>query len=144
MNTLIIEERLAKQYGYKPLPKELSTKYRSYFEENIPQFLDVEGSENNLFTSKGTLISAGYDRIVIGDYGAFVEFDFDRANSDSFVVKAGQEYRISDPKYSKNVKYEWYTIDDGSSVKIYKQKKAVHYADYKPNVYYVSVHEVNI
>ena len=80
--------------------------------------------------------------MVIGDYGAFVEFETDKANAEMFSVMKGQEYRINDPKYAENVKYEWYTIEDGSSVKIYKQKKPVRYAGYKPGYYYVSVHEV--
>ena len=36
MNTLSIEKELSKQYHYKPLPKELSNKYRNFFKENIP------------------------------------------------------------------------------------------------------------
>ncbi len=142
MKTLAIESKLAEQYKYKPLPPVLSKEYRALYRDNIPDFLCVNGAESELFTIKGSLLATGYDRIVIGDYGAFVEFSFERANSDIYSVKKGQEYRIDDLKYSKNVKYEWYTIEDGSEIKIYKQKKGVAYADYKPKQFYVSVHEV--
>ena len=40
------------------------------------------------------------------------------------------------------VKYLWLTIKDNSCIKIYYQKKSVDYADYKPGMLYVSVHEV--
>lgn len=141
MNTLQIEAKLAEKYKYKPLPQELSSKYRQYYIDNIPEFLDINGSETTLFTVNGTPLCSKYDRIVVGDYGAFIEFS-EGAISSKFIIQPGQEYRVNDEKYSKHVKYIWLTIDDGSSIKIYKQKRRVSYADYKPKKYYVSVHEV--
>ena len=58
-----------------------------------------------------------------GDYGAFIEFDEEQANIDKYIIAPGQEYRVDNPRYSKNVKYIWMTIPDGSNIKIYKQKK---------------------
>lgn len=142
MNTLRIEAKLAKKYKYKPLSKDLSEKYRNFFIENIPDFLKLEGDSVILTTNSGSYICTGYQRIVVGDYGAFIEFDSIQASMELFRIKKGQEYRINDPKYSANVKYEWLTIEDGSDVKIYRQKKKVFYADYLPDMYYVSVHEV--
>lgn len=140
MNTLKIERLLADKYKYKPLPGDLSGKYRQYFTENIPAWLSVDGSDTTLRTPVGDVICNGYDRIVVGDYGAFIEFS-EPANE--FVVQPGQEYRINDERYSKNVKYIWLTIA-GSGVKIYLQKKTVAYADYLPGKYYISVHEVGV
>ena len=142
MDTRPLELELAQQYKYKPLSKELSNKYRTIYLENIPQFL----KENNqpLYTVNKTLICNSFERIVIGDYGAFVEFSSQQANKNSFIIAPGQEYRLYDKKYSDNVKYIWLTIDDDSNIKIYYQKKTVKYADYLPKKYYVSVHEVYI
>lgn len=139
MNTLGIEAILADKYLYKKLPGDLSNKYRIFFRNNVPDFLHVSGG-GMLYTSNGSLICESYRRIVIGDYGAFVEFDKQPENTE-FIVAPGQEYRINDERYSKNVKYIWLTIDDGSGIKIYHQKKKVAYADYLPGMYYVSVHE---
>lgn len=141
MNTLKIEAELAKKYGYKPLTKELSEDFRKLYTENIPPFLNASGSINTLYTMNGSKVCNGYDRIVIGDYGAFIEFSQEHMAS-KFVIKKGQEYRVNDEKYKNNVKYIWLTINDRSDIKIYYQKKKVSYADYKPNKYYVSVHEV--
>ena len=141
LNTLKIEAALAEKYKYKPLSKKLSEKFRNLFNENIPSFLNVSGSATPLYTLNGTQICNGYDRIVIGDYGAFIEFSQEHIAS-NFAVKKGQEYRINDEKYKNNVKYIWLTINDKSDIKIYFQKKKVLYADYKPKKYYVSVHEV--
>ena len=142
MNTLKIEAALAKKYKYKQLDTELSEKYRQFFKDNIPEWLYENGSNETLKTINGAVISFGYDRIVIGDYGAFIEFSESQANNGAFVVAPGQEYRITDERYSKNVKYNWLTINDKSNIKIYYQKRMVTYADYQPGRYYVSVHEV--
>lgn len=143
MNTLKIEAALAEKYKYKPLPKELSEKYHGLFRENIPSFLNESGSTDTLYTLNGTPICNGYDRIVVGDYGAFIEFSLEHVAS-KFIIQRGQEYRVYDEKYRNNVKYIWLTIDDGSGIKIYLQKRKVSYADYKPKKYYISVHEVKI
>lgn len=139
MNTLKIEALLAKKYGYKPLSSELSTKYRQFYLENIPKELNVNGGVETLYTTKGNPICDGYDRIVIGDYGAFIEFS---TSPYTFIIKPGQEYRMNDKQYSRSVKYVWLTIDDESDIKIYYQKRTVLYADYLPRKFYVSVHEV--
>ena len=81
-------------------------------------------------------------RIVIGDYGAFVEFSRAQANARHLKIKEGQSYRIEDPRYAEHVKYLWLTADDNSDVKVYDQKRLVEYADYKPGMLYVSVYEV--
>ena len=135
-NPLRFEAALAKAHKYKKLPKELSDKLRTVYRRNIPIFLNVDGG-GALYSKKGYLICEHYDRIVVGDYGAFVEFSVAPVE---FVTKKGQEYRYN-PKYS-NIKYYWLTLPKDDSVKIYLQKKEVTYADYKPEKYYVSVHEV--
>lgn len=141
MNTLGIEAKLAQEYGYKPLPKELSEKYRQFYIDNLPEGLSIDGSDTVLCTKTGTVVCNGYTRIVVGDYGAFIEFDEKQANFDRYIIAPGQEYRVNNPRYSKNVKYIWMTIPDGSSIKIYKQKKKVSYADYKSGMFYISPHE---
>ena len=143
MNTLRIEAALAEKYKYKPFAKDLSEKYRNLFRENIPSFLNELGATDTLYTSNRTKICNGYDRIVVGDYGAFIEFSEEHIAS-SFVIKRGQEYRVNDERYKNNVKYIWLTINDDSNIKIYFQKKKVSYADYKPKKYYISVHEAFI
>ena len=104
MNTLKIETELAEHYRYKPLPKEESERYRALFAENIPNILNEDGSNNLLFTLNGTPICKDYQRIVVGDYGAFVEFSESQAYVGEFIIKKGQEYRVDNPQYANNVK----------------------------------------
>lgn len=102
MNTLKIEAALAIKYKYRPLKHDLLEKYRNFYLENIPSNLSLNGGTETLFTLNGSPICDGYDRIVIGDYGAFIEFS---VSPYSFIVKPDQEYRINDERYSKHVKY---------------------------------------
>ncbi|MBO5969959.1 MAG: hypothetical protein J6S14_15835 [Clostridia bacterium] len=140
MDTRSIESDLADLYKYKKLPDWLSQFYRDLFSKNVPYFLAVKDGPVCLHTIRGTVISNDFDRVVIGDYGAFVEFSVP-AEPDLFITQPGQEYREK-PPYRDNVKYLWLTVDDDSGIKIYKQLRGVTYADYKPGKYYVSVHEV--
>jgi len=134
---IFCEVDLANKYKYKKLPQEKSDEVREYYTKNIPDFLSVV---QPLYSSAGTLICSSFTRIVVGDYGAFVEFSSEQANKDAFCIAPGQEYRLEE-RY-KNCKYIWLTISDSSEVKIYYQKHTVTYADYIPGMYYVSVHEV--
>ena len=129
---------------YKPLPSGESKKQRKAYLDNLPSWLDIEGDSTPLHTKNGTLLCSGYNRVVIGDYGAFIEFTSTQANKDVICVKKGQEYRIKDPKYRNNVKYLWYTIEDGSDIKLYWQLRKVSYADYNPKMFYVCPSEVCI
>lgn len=140
---LLFQQQLAKQYQYLPLPKSLSQDVKALYLKTLPDWCCLNGNRTPLHTSEGTVICNGYNRIVIGDYGAFVEIAPNDMNLSCVQCKTGQEYRINDPKYSKNVKYEWLTAKDKSDCKIYRQKRRVSYADYIAGMYYVSPFEVS-
>jgi len=109
--------------------------------DNLP--LNINGDTNfKIYSLNNTLISNGYNRIVIGDYGAFIEFDKSQVVKSNLKVKSGQEYRFNNPKYSENVKYYWLTPNDDSDMKVYLQKKTVSYADYMVDMFYVSPYEI--
>lgn len=136
------QEQHARQYRYKPILRTFFKDVRAEFEAALPDWCIMTGDNNPLETACGTEIAKGYTRIVIGDYGAFVEMTTAQINMDKLHVKEGQAYRIEDPRYAEHVKYIWYTAADQSDVKIYLQKRSVEYADYKPGMIYVSVYEV--
>ena len=91
-----------------------------------------------MLSADGVLLCYNYDRIVIGDYGAFIEFSKPALPLECM---PGQEYRMYDDRYKNKVKYDWLTTEKHIS-KIYHQKRTVSYADYKVGKYYISVHEV--
>lgn len=135
------QEDLAKAYKYKPLPPMFREEALQYYRDNFPSGFCLDGDAIPLFSPEGVKICDRYNRIVIGDYGAYVEIMADDIVHDNIKVKEGQRYRDFDPRYSKNVKYSWLTTKDSSDVKLYFQKKEVGYADYVPGRYYISPHE---
>lgn len=74
------QEQLADEYKYKPIPRTFFKDVRAEFEEALPEWCNMSGDTTKLETRSGTVIASGYNRIVIGDYGAFVEFSHAQAN----------------------------------------------------------------
>ena len=88
------------------------------------------------------MIANKFDRIVLGQYGAFIEIDDADMVKKNIKMKPGQEYRVKDPKYSNHVKYQWFTTRDKTNCKLYFQQKGVTYADYQAGKWYISPYEV--
>jgi hypothetical protein len=101
----------------------------------------VKSADIPIFSREEMLIANKYDRIVIGHYGAFIEFDQNDAILDNFIVPESQKYRYTD-KYKDYVAYYWYTTKDTTNCKLYLQRRYVSYANYLPKKWYISPYEV--
>jgi len=139
---LLFQEELAIKYNYKKLDKELSAEVRKRYRNNLPKELNENGDFIEVYTLDGTHIAKGYSRIVIGDYGAFIEIKLSSAISSNMKVKPGQEFRATER--FKTCKYHWLTAKDNTDIKIYLQKNRVSYADYEPGFIYVSPYEIKV
>jgi len=133
---------LVKQYNYKPLPAELSAAQRAQYLKELPSNLQVDGDQNCELYSRGLKISNGYRRIVIGDYGAYIEIAPSQMEIENLEVTPGMEYRLN--KNYISVKYIWLCPKGQPDVKIYFQQHPVSYADYQPMMFYISPFEVAI
>lgn len=141
---LEFQARLAEEHHYRPITQTslLYGDVREKYRNALPEWCDINGNpETPLYTLVGSKLCTGYNRIVIGDYGAFVEISPEQMITENLVVKKGQEFRLNDPQYKDNVKYHWLTTIDSSDCKIYFQQKTVAYADYVPGMYYISPYE---
>lgn len=97
--------------------------------------IPIIGDSNTLFYTKSNLLVAkGYDSIVIGGRGPYIEFNDTQIIIDNLFIPKEQEYRLT-----SNVVYyiEFRTIDE-CYVKVYYQLKTVDYADYKLGKLYIS------
>lgn len=139
-----LEQELALKYKYKKLKPEISEMAIKEYINNIPDFLKIGGDNIDLYSNEGTLITKGYYRIVIGDYGAFIEFSPIQIVRENIKIKEGQEYRIKDEKFKNKVKYYWFTTKDNSNCKIYFQQRTVDYADYKVGMFYISPYDIKL
>ena len=91
------------------------------------------GSDIPLCVNCPYIIAHGYQRVVIGQRGPYVEFNKNQIIDDKLYIPKNQLYRLSDPK----VYYiEFRTID--CDVKVYYQMRSVAYADYKIGYFYIS------
>lgn len=143
MTILQYQNELSKTYGYKPLPEKTKWTVRRLYVSHLPApFFDTmfDGLEGYpLFSKAGNCISRGFSRVVVGDYGAFVEIPEAMVFGKGIEILRGTEKRLG----FQNAKYLWMcpVFPDGvqdTECKIYKQLKPVSYADYKEGMFYVS------
>ncbi|AXF51097.1 hypothetical protein MLDJOKPK_00141 [Salmonella phage SPAsTU] len=128
-------DRLAERYKYRPLPKKVREEALSVYRQALNGF-----DRPRQATINGVLLCERWNRVVIGDYGAYLEID----ESELLVqlsVPAEQAWRFDEEYLARrglNIKYHWLTY---AGVKVYHQVATVKYADYKPGKYYISVIE---
>lgn len=91
-------------------------------------------TETQFSTKSGRTVAIGYERIVIGARGPYIEFTESQILRESISIPTDEMWRIGNdvPFYIE------YRTADASNVKIYFQKKTVDYADYKIGFYYIS------
>lgn len=97
--------------------------------------LPIDGARILLYNKQNTKISIGYKRIVIGDYGAYLEIDPEDIVHENIKNKWPGKPR-------RPVKYIWMETIDLARTKIYFQQGKVEYADYIPGMYYVDSKDV--
>jgi hypothetical protein len=133
LKVLDLINELVVKYNYRSLPKKASIKYRKFFIDTCPQL----NHNMPIFDSDNNIIAFRFTRIVVGDYGAFIEFDEIDANHEIFQIPENQRFRLSSNFCGK---YLWMTT---GKTKIYKQLRTVSYADYLVGKYYISPFEVH-
>lgn len=94
--------------------------------------------ETEFYTKVGFLVARGYNKIVIGERGPYIEFTKTQIIRENIFIPDNQKWRINSPKA--------YYIEYRSKrdyVKIYFQKKLVQYADYQVGFYYISPEDLS-
>lgn len=100
--------------------------------------LPVEGQPDiRFYTGAGTLIAAGYERVVLGERGPYIEFRPEQLNYSVLVTPADQKWRHL-PQYAGRAYYCELRSQDQANVKVYVQRKTVAYADYRIGLAYIS------
>lgn len=95
---------------------------------------EIGNDEIIFYTKSGLEVAHGYERVVIGDRGPYIEFHGEMLNNDGIYIPEHQKWRIKNPLCYY---VEWRTKDN-CYVKIYNQKRTVKYADYKIGCWYIS------
>jgi len=125
---------------YPALGKRNSTLVRIFYQKCVQSLkipLHHKQSTRRVFLKDGSLFAKNYDRVVVGDYGPYMEID----PSDlvgRLTVKKGQEWRLKPNLENRKcfpLKYEYFETQLGNMV--YKQRGTVKYADYQVGKYYI-------
>lgn len=91
--------------------------------------LPINGESNILFATKSKLLVAkGYNRVVIGDRGPYIEFEHNQIEKNNFHLI---------PNLSHRYYTEWRSNCE-NNVKLYYQLLTVNYADYIIGKCYIS------
>ena len=89
-----------------------------------------------LYTITKKKIAIGYNRIVFGQRGPYIEFTKEQVLKESMHIPKNESWKLL-KKYADKIDYiELRTNKD--NIKVYFQKKLVDYADYKPGFIYIS------
>jgi len=117
------------KFFYKPLPPHESWVIRRYYADHVPK-LDLQSP---FYIGKTKIAEIG-SRVVVGDYGAYLELC--SVIEDSLFPKFARDLR-------PNMKYRWMCARGYPQSKIYYQLRTVDYADYVVGRWYVNPEDVN-
>jgi len=88
-----------------------------------------------LYDEEGNVIAFEYNRVVIGQRGAYIEFTRTEINWEMFHIPKEELKRVKDPHLYYYI--EWRSKTE-SNLKLYEQTKEVNYADYVIGAFYLS------
>ncbi len=102
--------------------------------KNLLRIGETGDRTSSLRSDSGLLLATGYNRIVFGGRGMYVEFSESQIEMMNIHIPVNQLYRLTDLR----IYYVEFRSCDVSSVKVYYQVKTVAYADYKIGLFYIS------
>jgi hypothetical protein len=132
---LTVQERQVRgsRSYYKAFPPAERALLHGHYRQKLPLWAQTgtSGGKALLVNAAGSPVSRGWTRIVIGDYGAFVEFSREQACVEGFTAGTGGSA------------YNWLRTRDAARTKVYEQLRGVMYADYQPGLFYVDPADVH-
>ena len=128
-------EKEREKKHYRVLTGRSKDLIREYYKSltRVPRNKKVKFYDKN-----GNLVANGYESVVIGDHGAYLEFDKTQIRYDLLKTKEGEEWRENNN--SPYVKYNWKETPNGT--KVYEQTKKVRYAEYKVGYFYIDPNDL--
>jgi hypothetical protein len=143
-------ERNMAKGSFRPLGKRSSQLLRRWYTEKLAQsgaYIPLQPTEpHRVRLRDGTLFAEEYTRVVVGDYGAYVEIHPD-AMVGNLECPVKERWRLApglEHRAFRPLKYEWWVPKGRRNTKVYRQRGLVRYADYRVGYYYISPEEVVI
>jgi len=125
---LIKVEYTTKNNDYAKVEEMKRRSYQERFQISLDGDPDI-----SFYTKSGLLIAKGYERIVIGGRGPYIEFSKSQIQHVNIFIPDHARHKLEN-EFSY---YHEYRSKDKSYVKLYYQKACVSYADYKIGMWYI-------
>ena len=142
-NVIDMIETFKSMYGSKRLPDEMRNMAHNIYKEALPINVRQGDYDFRLYDKEGTLIAYKFDRVVIGDFGVYYEFNANEIAKENIKVMESEAYRLNE-SYKDYIKNYVYTAKDDSNIRINFQLKEVKHIDYTLRKFYVSAFDVKI
>lgn len=138
------KENLISTYSYKQLPKFIEQEALKVIRESVPEYLNLNGGSETLYSPKDVKVCKGYARILITPYGAYVEMSATQIVSANFITEEYEMYKVKNPqKYHNFKKIDMY-ICGNKEVRVHEQFNTVTWGDFKAGYYYIATEDVKI
>jgi len=125
--------------GWKPLQNLESQRVRRLYRQAVRKMgiPAISLGSHRVHAKSGSVVAKDYTRVVVGDYGAYIEMSPQQVLTENLREKFPGKRR-------EGIKYIWLVVNDHSRTKVYRQVRTVDYADYRVGMYYVSVNDVDL
>ena len=97
----------------------------------------------NLYLKNGTLFATGFERVVHGRRGDYIEFKREQIVPQLLYKLSLSVFEETKANKEPKFYYYWLIPTTDQRVKIYYQLAEVKYADYKIGYYYISPEDLN-
>ncbi len=91
------------------------------------------------YTNTGLIVAIGYNRVVHGERGSYIEFEPEHMVAANLHIPKNQIWR----QHHQHAYYLEYRTNDSAHVKVYYQKRTVTYADYIIGKCYISPNDLS-
>ena len=123
------------------ISEELKETHKKYLPTWISDSMIESGKSAPLFDVNGTKVCDKYSRVVISDFGAFIEFSYDDICEKNIMIMPGEEYRVA-PENQDKVSSYLLTTNSDAKCQIGLRVKDGTGSGFRQGFCYVSVYEV--
>lgn len=122
-------------WKYRPLPKYRKDEFYAIYSQALNGF--DSPAKRPCILNDGTLVANDYLRVVVGDYGPWVEFDRSQILT-PLPLLPGHEWRLDTEYLERRGLQIKYIARHINGVMVYDQVATVKYADYQVGKIYIS------
>lgn len=125
-------QNLKLSYKNKPLPEQISKKSKEFYKKCLNSYYQINGDEKQIVTWNYIYIAKKYNKIVITDYGPFLEIKKENVFWENLMLKNQQS----------NTNFIFYGIENYPNFECFFTKESSNVRDFSPNCLYIPTYKV--